>query len=142
VLEILGKFFEKAGQRFSCQPRATFPDKRALGQEGVVKQGMESQAPTEQTSPPAASREPEAIYQKGQMVGRAVDAEIDLDAKEIRFPEMTNTDLLLLPEECEYQQYRILIQKIAYATKVHPSSAQKGRILKGAIAEILGYRQQ
>ena len=90
----------------------------------------------------APSREADAIYQNEQIVGRVVSAEVDLDAKEIRFDEITNTELLLLPDECEYQQYKILIQRVAYATSAHPASGQKGRILRGAIADILGYREK
>lgn len=101
-----------------------------------------SESPVEPKPARSATREPDAIYQRNQIVGRASDVEVDLEAKEIRFGEISNTDLLLLPDECEYQEYRIMIQRVAYATKAHPTSAQKGRILKGAIADILGFREQ
>ena len=101
-----------------------------------------SQSPVEQKPAPSAAREADAIYQRNQIVGRVRDVEVDREAKEIRFGEISNTDFLLLPDECEYQKYRILIQRVAYATKAHPTSAEKGRILKGAIADILGFREQ
>ncbi len=103
---------------------------------------LEPQAAAGDKPTAPASREPDAIYQKGEIVGRVTEAEVDLDAKEIRFGEVYNTDPLLLPDECEYQKYTILFRRIAYATKSHASSLQRGRILKGAIAEILGCREQ
>jgi len=48
----------------------------------------------------------------------------------------------MIPEECEYQQYRLLIQRIAYATKDDKQGPHKGRILRGVIADIMGYREQ
>ncbi len=98
--------------------------------------------PEESQTEPQAPREPDAIYQNDRIVGRVVEAEVDLETKEIRFGEIEKSDLLLLTDECEYQKYKILIQRIAYATKVHPTSPEKGRILKGAVAEILGFREQ
>lgn len=87
-------------------------------------------------------REHDAIYQKGKLVARVVEPEIDADAKEIRFGEIYNSDYLLLPDECEFQKYRIVIQRIAYSTKVDKQSGHKGRILQGCVADILGYREQ
>ncbi len=91
---------------------------------------------------PAAKRDPDAIYQDDRLVGRVVEAEVDLDAREIRFREIYQSDELLLPEECEYQKYKILIQRIAFATKIESGAAHKGRVLKSIVAEILGYREQ
>jgi len=87
-------------------------------------------------------REQDAIYQNNRCVARVLDAEVDTGAKEIRFGEVYNSDELLLPEECEYQKCRILIQRIAYASKVNKDEPHKGRILRGVTAEILGYRTQ
>ena len=94
------------------------------------------------TSAAAKDREQDAIYQNDRLVARVLDPEIDRDAKEIRLGEVYNSDELLLPEECEYQKLRILIQRIAYASKVNKEEPQKGRILRGVTAEILGYREQ
>jgi hypothetical protein len=96
---------------------------------------------TGQTSSPA-KREPDAIYQSDQVVAKALKAEVDLEAKEIRFAELYQSDYLMLPEECEYQNYKIMVQRIAYATKIEAGAAQKGRVLRGVVAEILGYREQ
>jgi hypothetical protein len=90
----------------------------------------------------AKAREQDAIYQNDRLRARVLDPEVDTDAKEIRFGEVYNSDELLLPEECEYQKYRILIQRIAYASKVNKEEPHKGRILRGVTAEILGYREQ
>jgi hypothetical protein len=49
---------------------------------------------------------------------------------------------LLLPEECEYQKYRLIIQRIEYASRIDKTAPQKGRVLRGVVAEILGYREQ
>ncbi len=113
----------------------------------------ETNAPVTQTPPsgsaapeahplPAEPREPDAIYQLGKIVARVTDSEVDLEAREIRFGEIYQSDLLLLPEECEFREYKILVQRIAFATKAEPVAIQKGRSLKGVIAEILGYREQ
>src|SRR5579859_7352666 len=96
-------------------------------------------SPTQQTTKPM---EQDAIYQGNRLVARVLDADVDLDAKEIRIGEVFNSDELMIPDECEFQRYRILIQRIAYATKVDKAERHKGRILRGVIADILGYREQ
>lgn len=92
--------------------------------------------------PTSAARETDAIYQRGKVVGHVADPEVDLESREIRFGEICGTDHLLIPEECEFQKYRILIQKIAFATKVDHRPGHEGRTLAGCTAEILGYREQ
>jgi len=87
-------------------------------------------------------REQDAIYQNGKIVARAVGAEIDEAKKEVKFQEFTHSDGYLIPEECEYRKYRILIQNVEYATKEGPEAAQKGRILRGLEGDILGYCEQ
>lgn len=101
-----------------------------------------SKAAQEQKAAPAAQREPDTLCQGDRVVAKVVNAEVDLEAKEIRFAELYQSDYLLLPHECEYQNYRILVQRIAYATKIEPGAPQKGRVLKGVVADILGYREQ
>jgi hypothetical protein len=91
---------------------------------------------------PAKEREPDAIYQGSRIVARVLDAEVNAEAKGITFGEVYNSDELMLPEECEFQKYRILIQRIAYASKVSKEEPHKGRILKGVSADLLGYREQ
>jgi hypothetical protein len=97
--------------------------------------------PKQKASSPG-QREPDAIYQNDRLVARPADAEVDLGAKEIRFGELYQSDYLSLPEECEYQNYKILVQRIAHATKTAPGASHGGRVLKGVVAEILGYREQ
>ena len=87
-------------------------------------------------------REPNAIYQGGRAVARVLDPEIDLEAKEIRFGEIYQSDDLVLPEECEFQKYRLLIQKIAFASRADKADPSKRRVLQGVSADILGCRQQ
>jgi hypothetical protein len=87
-------------------------------------------------------REPEAIYQNGRLVARVAGAEVDHEAKQIRFAELYNSDELLLPEECEFHKYRMLIQRVADATKVSREEPHKGRILRGVVADLLGHREQ
>ena len=94
------------------------------------------------SGPTSKAREADAIYQSDRVVARVIEPEVDLEAKEIRFSEIYRSDELLLPEECEFQNYRILIQRIAYATKVEKDAAGKGRILRGVTADVLGYREQ
>ncbi len=99
-------------------------------------------APAEQKSAPRPTREPDAIYQRDKLVGRVLEPEVHLEAKEIRFGEIYNSDSLLLPDECEYQNYNIVIQRITFAAKVEPGALHKGRVLRGVVADILGYREQ
>jgi len=103
----------------------------------------ETRKPQNQTeSALAKDREPDAIYQGNRIVARVLDPEVDTEASEIRFSEVYESDELMLPEECEFQKYRILIQRIAYASKVNKQEMHKGRILKGVSADLLGYREQ
>ena len=97
--------------------------------------------PTAQTGT-SQPLEQDAIYQNGRIVGRVADAQIDADAREIRFGEVHQSDELLLPEDCEYQNYRILVRHVDYGSKEERGAAHKGRVLRGVTAEILGYREQ
>jgi hypothetical protein len=87
-------------------------------------------------------REDDAIYQNGRVVARVADPQVDSETKEIRFAELYNSDELLLPDECEFQKYTIMVQRIAHATKVDKGALHKGRVLRDVVAEILGYREQ
>jgi hypothetical protein len=87
----------------------------------------------------SSSRSLDAIYQNGKVAGRVVDAEVDAEAREVRFGEIYQSDGLLLPEECEYLQYRIQIQSVRDATKLSTDSPHKGRILRACVADIVGY---
>ena len=90
----------------------------------------------------SGNRVQDAIYQQGKLVGRVVEPDIDLEAKEIRFDEIADSDHLVLADECEFQKYRIMIQKVALATKLDHRPGRKGRTLAGCTAEILGYIEQ
>jgi hypothetical protein len=85
--------------------------------------------------------EDDAIYQEGRLVARVVEPEIRNDAREIRFAEINQSDALMLPEECEFQKYRLMIQRIEYASRIDKNAPEKGRVLRGVIAEVLGYRE-
>jgi hypothetical protein len=87
-------------------------------------------------------READAVYQANRLVARVIDPQVDLEAKQVRFGELFQSDSLLLPEECEFQKYRILVQKIADATKLDGNAPDKGRILRGVSADIVGYSEQ
>ncbi len=94
-----------------------------------------------QSVPPGA-REDEAIYQDNKLVARVLNPVIDQDSREIRFGEVYRSDALLLPEECEFQKYRIMIQRVGFASRVDKASPEKGRVLREVVAEVLGYRMQ
>ncbi len=97
----------------------------------------------EASSPaPAFERQTDAIYQGNKLVARAVDAEVNPEAREITFRELRNSDYLLLPDECEFRKYRIVIQRIEYASRVDKAGPEDGRVLRGVVAEILGDREQ
>lgn len=108
----------------------------------MSQQPNEKQARVPPASPTAGAREQDAIYQSDRIVARVAELEIDLEAKELRIGEIYNSDQLMIPEECELQRYRIMIQRIAYATRVDKAEVDKGRILRGVTADILGYREQ
>jgi hypothetical protein len=55
--------------------------------------------------------------------------------------EINSSDDLILPEEGEFQKYRLMIQRIEYASRLDKSAPEKGRVLRGVVAEILGYRE-
>lgn len=84
----------------------------------------------------------DAIYQEGKAVARVVGPEVRWNAREIHFTEINSSDDLMLPEECEFQKYRLMIQRIEYATRIDKNAPEKGRVLRGVVAEILGFREQ
>jgi hypothetical protein len=87
-------------------------------------------------------RDDSAIYQNNRIVARVSDAQIDSEAREIRFEEVYDSTELLLPDECEFRDYRILVQRIGFASKEERGATHKGRTLRRVLAEILGYREQ
>ena len=104
----------------------------------------ETKAPATATAPAgqAAKYEEDAIYQNGKIAARVSGAEIRSNSSEIHFDEINDSEHLLLPEECEYQKYRLIIQRIEYSSRIDKTAPQKGRELRGVVAEILGYREQ
>jgi hypothetical protein len=90
----------------------------------------------------AVNYEEDAIYQDGKVVARVVEPDVRGDAREIHFAEINSSDDLILPEECEFQKYRLMIQRIEYASRLDKNVPEKGRVLRGVVAEILGYREQ
>jgi hypothetical protein len=91
---------------------------------------------------PTVARQDDAIYQNEAPVARTREVEIDLKAGEIRFGELYESDPLLLPDECQYKNYRILIRKVRFATRLDKDAPHKGRVLRGVVAEILGHNEQ
>jgi hypothetical protein len=93
------------------------------------------------SQPASGTREDDALYQNDRIVGRALDARVDHEAREIRFAEIFGSDELLLPEDCEFRNYRVLIQHVGFASREERGAAHKGRVLREAVAEILGFRE-
>ena len=97
---------------------------------------------------PLGERQPDALYQfdrfgqEQRAVARVVEPEVDEAAQEVRFGEIYNSDDLLLSDECEFQKYRLLVRKIAYAAKIDREAPHKGRVLRGVTAKLLGHREQ
>ena len=104
----------------------------------------ETKSPASATAPAGRTvkYEEDAIYQDGKVVARVVEPDVRGDAREILFAEINNSDDLILPEECEFQKYRLMIQRIEYASRLDKNVPEKGRVLRGVVAEILGYREQ
>ncbi len=92
-------------------------------------------------SGPAVAPQDDAVYQNEAPVAKTLEVELDLEAGEIRFGELYESDPLLLPDECEYKNYRILIRKVAFATRLDKDAPHKGRVLRGVVAEILGHKE-
>ena len=95
-------------------------------------------------SAPSIERENEVVYQGDppRQVARVLDAEVNWAAREIRFGEIYQSDELVLADECEFQKYRLMIQRVGFASRVEKDAPEKGRVLRGVVAEILGYREQ
>jgi len=85
-----------------------------------------------------------AIYQGNppRQVARVLEPEVDWGTKQIRFSEIYQSDELILADECEFQKYRVMIQRVEFASRVDKGAPDKGRVLRGVVAEILGYREQ
>ena len=114
-----------------------------MNSNSVARPNGSPTGPTEgpQASPTTA-RQDDTLYQNDRPVAKALEPEVDVKAKEIRFAELYASDRLLLPDECEYGKYRILVQKVAFASRLDKNAPHQGRLLRGVIAEILGYREQ
>jgi len=106
----------------------------------MMNSDMSTPPATDKSS--AKSFEQDAIYQGGRVVGRVLDARVNAEAREIHFGEIYSSDELLLPDDCEFREYRILIQRMDFAAREERGAAHKGRVLRGVAAEILGYREQ
>lgn len=96
---------------------------------------------------PLADREDTAIYQWSfhhgeRLVARVVKPQVDESAKQVRFLEITHSDLLLLPNECHYQKYKLDIDTVGDAVKLDSAEPEKGRILRDVTAHITGYVEQ
>ena len=107
----------------------------------AVSDELKSQASKSLSTGGRATYEDDAIYQEGKIVARVVAPEVRSDSREIRFAEINGSDDLMLPEECEFQEYRLMVQRIEYASRVDKNAPEKGRVLRGVVAEILGYRE-
>ena len=96
---------------------------------------------------PLADRDADAIYQWSfhhgdRLVGRVVKPEVDEQTKEVRFMEVTHSDLLLLPDECHFRKYKLEIDAVGDAVKIDKIEPAKGRILREVTAQITGYVEQ
>lgn len=96
---------------------------------------------------PLSEREEDAIYQwqfhhGERLVARVVKPQVDEAGKRVSFMEVTHSDLLFLPDECQFGKYKLEIDTVGDATKVDHSDPEKGRILRDVTAHIVGYVEQ
>ena len=116
-------------------------------------EGNKQNHPAAESEPPGrpvplAERQPDALYQfdrfgqEQRAVARVLEPEVDEAAQEVRFGEIYNSDDLVLSDECEFQKYRLLVRKIAYAAKIDREASHKGRVLRGVTARLVGTREQ
>lgn len=108
----------------------------------TVSDTTNSPAPAAASDGRAGKYEEDAIYQEGKIVARVLEPEVRDNAHEVHFAEIYSSDDLMLPEECEFQKYRLMVQRVEYASRIDKQAPDKGRILRGVVAEILGYREQ
>lgn len=101
-----------------------------------------AETPAEAKPEPVVEREPDAIYQKNRLVARVLEPQVDEAARQVSFAEVYNSGHLVLADECEWQKFIILVKKIGHASKMEPGALDKGRVLRGVEAQILGYREQ
>lgn len=106
---------------------------------GKAKHEASSAPPATETRPPEP-RDWNAIYQKNRIVAWVREPDIDEAGKEVRFGEIYNSDDLMLADECEFQKFVIIVRRIAYAAREKPPNRR--RLLRGVLAEIVGYREQ
>jgi hypothetical protein len=115
---------------------------------GTKENGAATKSEPEGRPVPLGERQADAIYQfdrfgrEQRPVARVVEPEVDEAAAEIRFGEIYQSDELVLSDECEFRQYRLLVKKIAYAAKLDKEAPHKGRVLRGVTARLLGRREQ
>ena len=107
-----------------------------------MSEDTHSTASTASDAARQADHEDDAVYQNGKIAARVLGAEVRADNREVHFAEINNCDDLMLPEECEFQKYRLMIQRIEYASRIDKTAPEKGRVLRGVVAEVLGYREQ
>jgi len=96
---------------------------------------------------PLSEREDDAIYQwqfhhGERVVARVVKAQVDESGKRVSFAEVVNSDMLFLPDECQFGKYKLEIDTVGDAIKVDHSDPEKGRILREVTANIIGYVEQ
>lgn len=96
---------------------------------------------------PLSDRDDDAIYQWSfhhgdRLVARVVKPDIDETSKRVAFMEITHSDLLLLPDECHFQKYKLEIDTVGNAIKEDKGEPEKGRILREVTAQITGYVEQ
>ena len=96
---------------------------------------------------PLSDREQDGVYQWSfhhgdRLVARVVKPQIDESSKRVTFVEITHSDLLLLPDECQFQKFKLEIDAVGDAIKVDKIEPEKGRILREVTAHITGYVEQ
>lgn len=114
---------------------------------GTKSNGAETSATgTAGNNKPSGPRDPETIYQRDrngtdQPVARVADVEVDEEGKEVRFGEIYDSEELSLSDECEFRKYVLVVRRITYATKAAKDAPEKGRIMRGVVAQIVRYRE-
>lgn len=94
-----------------------------------------------------SDREENAIYQwqfhhGERKVAQVVRAEVDEAGKRVAFAEVSHSDLLFLPDECEFRKYKLEIDTVGDAVKADRTGPDKGRVLRDVTAKITGYVEQ
>jgi len=86
------------------------------------------------------AREPDALYQAGEIVARVSGAQVDATKSLVLFEEIYRSNRLNLADEFEFQKWRLRLTSVETMVMLDASAPEKGRILQVVACGIVGQR--